>query len=131
MAETSSQHQGAIDAAMAVMAAHVAALNARDNTALTATLHFPHYRLASGRMQIWDGPTQYLDDFYARAGDGWDHTAWDSLDVLAAAAGKVHLDVRFTRYRADGSTLGRFRSLWIIACEDGRWAAAFRSSFAK
>jgi hypothetical protein len=42
----------------------------------------------------------------------------------------VHLDVRFTRYRADGSALGSFRSLWVIARLGGKWAAQLRSSFA-
>jgi hypothetical protein len=42
----------------------------------------------------------------------------------------VHLDVQFTRYRADGSSLGSFRSLWIVARLDGVWASQLRSTFA-
>jgi hypothetical protein len=42
----------------------------------------------------------------------------------------VHLDVQFTRYRADNSVIGSFRSLWIVAEYGGRWAVAARSSFA-
>jgi hypothetical protein len=125
-----TEQSEAYAAALAVMDAHMAALNAQDNQALTATLHFPHHRLASGRLQTWTSPESYLDDFYARAGEGWSHSAWDKRDLIAASADKAHLDVAFTRYRADGSALGQFRSLWIIARIDGRWAAAFRSSFA-
>ena len=55
-------------AARAVMDAHFAALNARDETALAATLHFPHYRLSGGRLTTWDGPQSYFGDFLARAG---------------------------------------------------------------
>ena len=40
----------AVAAAMAVLDDHFAALNARDEAALVATLHFPHYRLSSGVM---------------------------------------------------------------------------------
>lgn len=120
----------AIAAARAVMHAHVAALNARDQPALAATLHFPHYRLTDGRLKTWATPDSYLTDFLARAGDDWDHTRWNFLTVVAASPEKVHLDVSFTRYRADGSTLGTFRSLWVIACLEGRWAAQLRSSFA-
>jgi len=123
-------NQAAIDAAMAVMAAHIAGLNARDNDAIADSLHFPHYRLASGRMQVWETKESYLDDFYARAGDGWSRSQWDSLDVVAAAADKVHLDVRFTRFDGEGAAMGHFRSLWVITREDGRWAAKLRSSFA-
>ena len=115
---------------MGVLDAHMAALNARSEAALVATLHFPHYRLTGGRMKIWEGPESYLKDFYARAGEGWHHSAWDFRKVIAAGADKVHLDVHFTRYRADNSAIGRFRSLWIVSKLDGRWAAQMRSSFA-
>lgn len=112
------------------MHAHVAALNTRDSAALAATLHFPHYRLTDGRLKTWETPDSYLADFLARAGDGWDHTRWNVLTVVAASSDKVHLDVSFTRYRADSSALGTFRALWVMARIDGRWAAQLRSSFA-
>jgi hypothetical protein len=120
----------AVHAAKEVMAAHIRALNAGDEAALAATLHFPHYRLSGGTLRTWDGPKTYLADFHARAGDGWHHSAWDGLNVIAAQPAKVHLDVRFTRYREDGSVLGKFRSLWVLAQIDGVWAAQLRSSFA-
>ncbi|MGQ0509562.1 MAG: hypothetical protein ACT4P9_03030 [Betaproteobacteria bacterium] len=120
----------AVDAAMAVLDAHVAALNARDEKALAATLHFPHYRLSGGRMKIWERPNSYFADFRARAGADWHHTKWTSRTVVAATADKVHLDVQFTRYRADDSAIGTFRALWVVAKLDGRWAAQARSSFA-
>jgi hypothetical protein len=119
-----------IAAAMAVMDAHISALNAGDDQALAATLHFPHHRLASGRLQTWDTAETYFADFRARAGDGWSHSAWDKRDVIAAGPDKVHLDVMFTRYCGDGSAIGQFRSLWVITRDDGQWAAALRSSFA-
>ena len=105
-------------------------LNASNEPALLAALHFPHYRLAGGRMRVWDQPGAYLGDFLARAGADWHHSAWDFRKVIAADAAKVHLDVQFTRYRADNSVIGSFRSLWIVTKDDGRWAVAARSSFA-
>src|SRR4051794_40830578 len=115
---------------MAVLDRFMAALNAGDEPGLLATLHFPHYRLAGTRMQTWPEPGPYLGDFLARAGDGWHHSAWDFRNVIAAGPNKVHLDVQFTRYRADNSVLGQFRSLWIVTRADDRWAVAARSSFA-
>ena len=120
----------ALAAALAVLDAHIDALNAGDAERLAATLHFPHYRLAGTRMQTWDGPAHYLRDFHARAGDGWHHSAWDFRRPIAAGPDKIHFDVQFTRYRADGTTLGSFRSLWVMTRRDGRWAAQLRSSFA-
>ena len=120
----------AIRAAMAVLDDHISALNARDEKALIDTLHFPHYRLTSGRMKVWERSDGYLKDFYARAGAEWHHSAWDFRNVISAGPDKVHLDVQFTRYRADNSVIGSYRSLWIVSKLGGRWAAQCRSSFA-
>ena len=113
-----------------VLHAHFAALNAGDEEALAATLHFPHYRLSSGSMKVWENSDSYLSDFHARAGDGWHHSDLDLIEVIACEPGKVPLDVRFTRYREDNSPMGQFRSLWVIAELNGIWAAQLRSSFA-
>ncbi len=124
-------HPEAIAAAMDVLDRHLAALNTGDAVALAQTLHFPHYRLAAGRLQIWERPENYLQDFYARAGDEWHHSAWDFRNPIGAGPEKVHLDVQFSRYRVDGSLLGRYRSMWVVSQIDRRWAAQLRSSFAK
>ncbi len=120
----------AIAGAMAALDAHFAALNAGDEAALAATLHFPHYRLTGGRMQVWEQPDCYFVDFRKRAGDDWHHSVWDFRRVVAAGPDKVHFDVQFTRYRADGSAIGQYRSLWVVTQIDGHWAAQLRSSFA-
>lgn len=122
--------RAAIDAAMAVMAVNLKALNDWDLEAFAKTLHFPHYRLSGSTLQVWETPDSYFDDFKARAGDDWHHTVWDELDVIVADANKVHLNVRFTRYREDDSSLGTFKSLWVITRIDGVWAAQLRSTFA-
>jgi len=122
--------QDSINAARQVMQSHIDALNAGDAKALTDTLHFPHYRLSGGALKTWETPESYLDDFYARAGDGWDHSAFTHVAVIDAAKDKVHLNVDVERYRKDGSVITRFRSVWIISLLDAVWAAQMRSSFA-
>jgi hypothetical protein len=122
--------EAAVGAALAVLDHFMAALNAGDEPALLATLHFPHYRLAGGTMRVWDQPGAYLGDFLTRAGADWHHSEWDFRQVIAAGPTKVHLDVQFTRYRIDNSVIGSFRSLWIVTESGGLWAVAARSSFA-
>jgi hypothetical protein len=122
--------KAAVNAALAVLDRFMAALNSGDESALVATMHFPHYRLAGGRMRVWKQPGSYLGDFRTRAGADWHHSGWDFRRVIAAGPGKVHLDVQFTRYRADNSAIGSFRSLWIVTEAGGGWAVAARSSFA-
>lgn len=123
-------YEDEIASAMGVLDRHLLALNARDAIGLADTLHFPHYRLAGIRMQVWQTPDTYLGDFFARAGEGWHHTRWDFRNVISVSRDKVHIDLQFTRYRADDSVLGSFRSIWVITLIGGRWAAQLRSSFA-
>jgi hypothetical protein len=93
--------KAAVGAALAILDRFMAALNAGDEPALIATLHFPRYRLAGGRMRVWDRAGAYLGDFLVRAGADWHHSEWDFRRVTAAGPAKVHLDVQFTRYRID------------------------------
>src|SRR5271166_521483 len=91
MAAASFDHPQAIAAALRVLDRHVAALNSGDAAALARTLHFPHYRLAGGRMQIWERLDNYLEDFHARAGNEWHHSAWDFRKPIGSGSDKVHL----------------------------------------
>ena len=42
----------AVTAALAVMDDHIAALNSREQSAIAATLHFPHIRLSGSALKI-------------------------------------------------------------------------------
>ena len=118
-------------AAMAALDRFMAALNARNEAALNAALNFPHVRLASGRVTTWETPGSYkIADFLGRAGDGWHESRWDERTVIHASADKVHFAVQFSRWRADGSLIGRYRSIYIVTRLDGRWGIQARSSFA-
>lgn len=119
-----------IQAALDVMQSHIDALNARDEGALAATLHFPHYRLSGVVLKTWETPDSYFTDFRARAGAEWARSTADDIKIVQASANKVHLDVQINRYGAEENILTTFRSLWIITFENGHWAAKFRSSFA-
>ena len=61
------------------------------------------------------------------ASDGWDHTKWDRTQVVFATQGKAHVAVDFTRYRNDGSVIGKYFSLYVVTCKDGHWGIQFGS----
>ena len=122
--------QPAIEAALAVMDAHIDALNAHDEAALAKTLYFPHIRLSSSDLKIWPDADSYFADFRARAGGNWHHSAFDDIKVLASSNHKVHLDAAIIRYDAHNNIINQFRSLWVIVRDNERWAAKMRSSFA-
>jgi hypothetical protein len=107
------------------------AWNHKDLAAWERTFHFPHYRLASGKMNVLDRPgLQDATRVWASAGSDWHHSRWDRRRIIHSSADKVHVDTKFTRVRADGSVISSFESLYILTREEGRWGVKMRSSFA-
>src|SRR6266853_1290864 len=96
-----------------------------------AACNFPHVRLAGGKVVVWPKHGDYkLEDFLARAGDGWARSQWDERTPVHVGSDKVHLKVAFSRWRADGSLIGRFETIYIVTLQDGHWGIQARSSFA-
>jgi hypothetical protein len=125
-----TDHAAAIAAAEAVLDAFMAAFNARDLAAWEQTFNFPSVRLASGTLSIIEPGYHQPGMFDQGALSDWDHSAWERRAVIHAGADKVHFDTRFTRYRADGSVIGGFDSIYVVTREDGHWGVKARSSFA-
>ena len=116
---------------MKLLDEYMSAWNRTDLAAWESTFHFPHYRLASGKMTVLDRPgVQETPKTWSAASD-WHHSKWLRRRIVQAADKKVHLDTRFTRYRADGSVIGSYDSLYIVTKEKGRWGVKMRSSFAR
>jgi hypothetical protein len=110
---------------------YMSAWNRKDLVAWERTFHFPHYRLAGGKMTVLDRPgLQDAVRVWASAGSDWHHSRWDRRRIIHSSPDKVHVDTKFTRCRADGSVIGSFESLYILTKEDGRWGVKMRSSFA-
>jgi hypothetical protein len=120
-------------AAMKLLDEYMATWNSKDVTAWERTFHFPHYRLASGKMTLLDRPGQQNEArlWQTMASSGWHHSKWDRRRIVHASADKIHVDTKFTRYRADNSAIGSYESLYILTKEDGRWGVKLRSSFAQ
>jgi hypothetical protein len=117
---------------MKVLDEYMAAWNRKDLEAWERTFHFPHYRLASGRMTVLDKPgMQDASRIWASVGSDWHHSSWDRRRIINASPDKVHVDTKFTRYRADGTTIGSYESLYILTKENGRWGVKLRSSYAQ
>src|SRR5262245_37315764 len=120
-------------AAMKLLDEYMAAWNSKDVAAWERTFHFPHYRLASGKMTVLERPGQQDEArlWQTMAAGGWHHSKWDRRHIVHASADKIHVDTKFTRYRADGSIIGSYESLYILTKEDGRRGVKLRSSFAQ
>jgi hypothetical protein len=119
--------------ARAAMDGFMAAFNAGDAEAIrTRWFHFPHVRFHGGTVTVMQRPEDYHNRVWNRDGQaaGWDRSAWDYVETIDAGPDKVHFRVRFTRFRADGTAIGSYRSLYIVTLRDGRWAIQGRSSWA-
>ena len=124
----------AVAGAMAVTDAFLERFNAGDASGHVATLAFPHIRLASGTVRVWQAAEEATAamerNIPALRRSGWDHSVWDHRRVIHSAPEKVHLDVQFTRYRADGSVIGVYPAIYVVVSQDDRWLIQCRSSFA-
>jgi len=121
---------------MSVLDAFMTAFNACDAPAEERTYHFPHYRLASGQMRVLNAAGAETQAGMAATckrfkESGWHHSAWSRRKIVHLSANKAHVDTQFTRYRADGSVIGAFDSLYVLTKEDSRWGIKLRSSFAQ
>jgi hypothetical protein len=130
----SDANEAAITGARAALDGFMAAFNRRDAEAIRSRwFHFPHVRFHSGRVTVMPAPNDYHNLVWARGGQSaeWGHSAWDYQEVIDAGLDKVHFRVQFTRYRADGSTIGSYKSLYIVILKAGRWAIQARSYWAE
>jgi hypothetical protein len=125
-----TEHVSEIAAAMKVLDDFMAAFNARDVDAFEATFNFPSVRLASNTLRMIEKGDHKPEMFGTGALSEWDRSAWERRDVIHSGADKVHIDTRFTRYRADGSVIGGFDSVYVVTCQDGHWGVKIRSSYA-
>jgi hypothetical protein len=128
-----------IAGARACMDGFMEAFNREDLQALREKwFHYPHVRFHSGKVTIFQTAEEHRNNLVWQQRDadkgqsaGWARTAWDYVEPIDAGAGKVHFRVQFTRYRADGSAIGSYKSLYIVTFKDGRWGIQGRSSWAE
>ena len=113
-----------------VIDAFFAAFNKSDSGGVRRTVHFPHIRIASGRVTVIPSAKEWKGDPTPLAAEDWHHSTLDSVQFVHGDAEKVHAAIVFSRYRADGARYATHHSLWIITRQDGRWGVQGRSSFA-
>lgn len=117
---------------MEVLDTWMDAFNRLDIVTWEKTFHFPHYRLASGNMRILNKPGEQDVERIRKnlTARGWHHSGWDRRNIVHVSESKVHVDTQFTRYRADGTAIAAYESLYVLTYEAGRWGIKLRSSFA-
>ena len=109
----------------------MAALNAYDAAGMDRCMHFPHPRIAVGKVLVYDKPGNNPLDLFERLKkeDNWSHSRWEKREVVQFNETKAHVVLSYTRFRADGSVIGVYESLYILTKVEGRWGIQARSSF--
>lgn len=109
--------------------------NARDVQGHAGTLAYPHVRLASGTVRIWADRDEAVTAMTGthellHERTGWTHSRWDHRRLIHHGEDKAHLDVQFTRYRADESVVGVYPAVYVLVRTPAGWRIQARSSFA-
>jgi hypothetical protein len=118
--------------ARAPIEAFFKAFNARDNEALKKTLHYPHVRInEAGGVNVWRDASEAGTNFDGLTrSEGWARSSLDSVTMRQHDDVKVHFEVVFSRYKADGTKYATYQSLWVSTKKDSAWGIQARSSFA-
>ena len=120
---------------LATTDAFLRSFNDGDVAAHADTLAYPHVRLASGTVRIWadrDEAVAAMKDTHQLLHErtGWTHSRWDHRRLIHRDEDKAHLDVQFTRYRADESVVGVYPAVYVLVRTPAGWRIQARSSYA-
>ena len=109
--------------------------NTGDDANLREAMHFPFVTVPGGGALIVDPQP---DDFAAgfdemRAREGWSRSSFDfdSFAVVKSSPDKVHAEIGFSRYGADGTAYRTSRVFYIVTRRDGGWAIQLRTPAAE
>ena len=127
------EHQASIDAAMAALDDFMSSLNANDEAGVNRSFNFPQVRFTGGGDAKFFLETGDYKHSYFRErteADGRHRSDWDRREVIHSGPSKVHFDTQSSRYRADGSVIGSYTSIYVTTFVDGKWGIQARSSYA-
>ena len=121
-------------AAKQAFEAFITEWNTADDANLRGAMHFPFVSVAGGgALIIDDQPGDFLAGFdQMRANEGWSRSSFDfdSFTVVKSSRDKVHAEVGFSRYRADGATYRTSRVFYIVTRRDDDWRIQLRTGAA-
>ena len=109
-------------------------INNHDPEGHIRALNFPHIRLASGSVTVWETVDElretYLPLIAQPLEPGWHHSTMDQKNVIHSAPDKVHVAVMYTRWTEDQQPIATYQALWVVTSVNGHWGVQMRSSFA-
>ena len=104
--------------------------NTADDANLRQILHFPFVSVARGGVLDIDSRLEdFSQGFDQLRANGWHRSSFDfdAYAVVKSSPEKVHAEVGFSRYGADGTAYLSSRVFYILTKRDGRWGVQLRT----
>ena len=116
---------------MRVLDEFMAALNAHDAVAMDRAMHFPHVRIAEGKVTVYERPGGNPMDLFQRLKieDNWKWSRWETRELVQFNDKKAHYALSYSRFRSDDSLIGVYESLYVLTKDANGWGIQARSSF--
>ena len=127
-----AQNHAAETAAKKSLESFIAAWNTGDDTKLRGTMNFPFVTFAAGQaLTIVEKAEDFSQGFdRMRQREGWARSSFDfdSFAVITSSAEKVHCEIGFSRYRANGTKYFTGRVMYVVTNKDGHWGPQLRTA---
>jgi len=127
----SAQDRAAEAAAKESLEAFIAAWNMGDDVQLRKTMNFPFVTFGAGQaVRVAERAEDFTQGFEQMRQKGWARSSFDfdSFTVYGSSAEKVHCEIGFSRYRADGTPYFTGRVMYVVTNQDGHWGPQLRTA---
>jgi len=104
--------------------------NTADDANLREVLNFPFVSVAGGGGRVLDpSPEGFSQGFEQMQERGWRRSSFDfdTFTVVKSSPDKVHAEVGFSRYGADGAAYMTARVFYILTKRDDHWGVQLRT----
>jgi hypothetical protein len=114
-------------AGLAAVTAFVQAWNSHDPAAVAKTLHYPHVRVADGRIEIAESAEAFLAGPEPGRQRTWYQTRLDRATVVQTTTNGVNVTVTVSRLGRDGRVLSIDEGLFLAVLRGDAWKIQARS----
>ncbi|MCY4661488.1 MAG: hypothetical protein OXF93_17030 [Acidobacteria bacterium] len=133
--DAETRHAAAEAAARQALQTFITQWNTAEDANLRRAMHFPFVTVpGGGALVVDDRPQDFSAGFdQMREREGWRSSSFDfdSFTVVRSSPEKVHAEVGFSRYGADGAAYRTSRVFYIVTRRDDRWAIQLRTPAAE
>lgn len=119
-----------------VLERHMIARNNSDAERIADEDNHPQFRFSAGTVIEIDTyeTIVFLEENFVMPrleASGWDHSEWDSIEIVQSSENKVHFALVFSRFDALGNSYLTTPTFWVVTNQDNHWGLKLRASYAE